>query len=146
MYRFGIYYANKLKVAKFDELIYFGVGDKQLTLNSFADFTRDELFNLRAHVETDLDEWISFKETHGKKYDDFEDQFRKTVYFITKDAIEAHNKLVDAGFITPHLEVNEFTDLFHYELPSTAPVLPSATTILSSPAAASVPIARAYYI
>lgn len=142
MYRFGIYFANKEKVDKYDQLIYFGLGNEKLVLDSFADFTRDELLNLRALDETEQAEWDSYKETFEKSYESFEDKFRKTVYFIVKDTMEAHNKLVDAGFLTPKMEITKFTDFFHYELPSEAPVLPSPVALPSAPLTApSLPFA-----
>lgn len=66
---------------------------------------------------------------YGKVYDDFEDKFRKTVYFIVKDTIEAQNKLADAGFASYKLSINSNTDTFHDELPTGANVLPSAAAL-----------------
>ncbi|XP_031636952.1 uncharacterized protein LOC116349588 [Contarinia nasturtii] len=124
--RRGIFFATKAKIAKYDELLTYGLGTEKLELDIFADYLRDELFSLRSILEGSQDEWDSYKLKYGKVYDSFEDRFRKTVYFIEKDIIEAHNKLFERGFSTYALGINQFTDLFHDELPAGVKVLPLA--------------------
>lgn len=72
---------------------------------------------------------MSFQSTYGKVYDDIEDQFHKTTYFIIKEAIEAHNKLADFGYSTFKLAINAFTDFFGDELLLRANLLGSADHI-----------------
>lgn len=65
-FRRGIFFANKDKIAKYDELLRFGLTSEKLELNIFADYTRDELFLLRSGLEivTAQDEWDSYKVQH----------------------------------------------------------------------------------
>lgn len=145
-FRMGIFFANKDKIAKHDELIKFGLDAKKLEMDSFADFTREELFKLREEMESPLcdEEWKKYKVSHvqwkqpnlatkqqsiinillqffqltyGKIYDDFEDKFRKTIFFIVKDTIKAHDKLYEKGLSTYKLGINQFTDTLRDELP-----------------------------
>lgn len=153
-FRRGIFFANKDKIAKYDELLRFGLTSEKLELNIFADYTRDELFLLRSGLEiiTAQDEWDSYKVqrfimqcndfncwvklfnldfqlTYGKIYDDFEDRFRKTVYFIVKDTIEAHNKMFERGLVGFRLLINEFTDYYRDELPHGSYALPPTVVV-----------------
>lgn len=59
--RRNLYFATKEKVAKHNELFLLGLEPEKLELNIFADFTRDELFNLRSIVDEDQDEWTTYK-------------------------------------------------------------------------------------
>lgn len=59
----------------------------------------------------------SFQLKYGKIYDDFEDRFRKTVYFINKATIEDHNILFDLGLSSYSLGINRFADCFDDEFP-----------------------------
>lgn len=59
--RRGVYFATKAKIAKYDELLHFGLGTEKLELNIFADNLRDELFSLRSITEEFQDEWDSYK-------------------------------------------------------------------------------------
>lgn len=65
---------------------------------------------------------------YSKEYDDFEDGFRKTVYFINKDSIEASNKLFEQGYVSYELEINKYADLFHDELP----IMPLKQPVIAS--------------
>lgn len=56
--------------------------------------------------------------TYGKSYDEYEDRFRKTVYFIVKDIITAHNKLFERGLVPNQLQLNWAGDRFFDELPA----------------------------
>lgn len=60
-FRSYIYFANKEKLVKYDELVRFGLGSERVELDIFADYTRDELFSLRSILEESQDEWNSYK-------------------------------------------------------------------------------------
>lgn len=62
-YRRNIYYATRQKIAKYDELLRFGIEAEKLELDSFADYTRDELFSLRSLSEEHQAEWDEYKVT-----------------------------------------------------------------------------------
>lgn len=59
--RRNIYFANKEKIAKIDELYSLGLAPEKLELNIFSDQTRDEIFSLRSIVDEDQNEWIAYK-------------------------------------------------------------------------------------
>lgn len=82
--------------------------------------------------------------TFGKIYDNFEDRFRKTVYFIVKDTIEAHNKMFVHGFLSFKLLINEFTDYYRDELPLGSYAV-QPTIVVPGPAPVPVVHSRAAY-
>lgn len=47
---------------------------------------------------------------YGKVYSEFEDKFRKTIYFINKEMIKAHNKLYEVGLDMMKMGISKFTD------------------------------------
>lgn len=58
--------------------------------------------------------------TYGKFYNSYEDKFHKTIYFIVKDMIMAHNKLAEFGFAPNAIAINVYTDFFYDELPTSS--------------------------
>lgn len=67
-FRRNVYFATKANIAKNDELLQFGLTNEKLMLNSFADYTRDELFTLRAIIEDAEEEWSNYKVQISSKF------------------------------------------------------------------------------
>lgn len=59
--RRNIYFANKEKVAKYDEVLTHGIGFEKIQLDIFADQLRDEIFSLRSILEDSQEEWNNYK-------------------------------------------------------------------------------------
>lgn len=55
---------------------------------------------------------------YRKRYNDTEDEFRKTIYSINKETVEVHNRYADAGLISYKLLIDNYTDFLDDELPS----------------------------
>lgn len=93
--------------------------------------------------------FYSFQLKYGKVYDSFEDRFRKTVYFIVKDMISAHNKLAELGFVSYKFPISFYTDYFHDELPlgthlwPTTGIVPATRFLSTYPY--SYPLSRSIY-
>lgn len=53
---------------------------------------------------------FNFKLKYGRVYNGFEDDCRKTIYFINKEMIEAHNKLYENGLNSYKMGIGPFSD------------------------------------
>lgn len=136
-FRRNIYFANKGKVHFYGLLVRYGLSAEKFDLDIFADCTFDELLNLRKGIEvvpvSVQSEWESYKLRYSKIYDAFEDQFRRTIFFIVKDIVAANEKLYERGFSTVKMVIDVHSDLCLDELESGSPYIQSsASTALST--------------
>nr|QOV03072.1 cathepsin L1 [Dysdercus peruvianus] len=64
------------------------------------------------HAGSVFEDWVNFKETHGKKYrNPSEEQYRMGVFLRNKHMIEEHNKNYKSGDVSFHMKMNHFGDL-----------------------------------
>nr|CAH7747162.1 unnamed protein product [Callosobruchus chinensis] len=63
------------------------------------------------------EQWKNFKSTHGKKYDNpEEEQKRFQIFQDNLKTIEEHNKKYDAGETSWQMGINQFADLTEDEM------------------------------
>nr|CAD7404506.1 unnamed protein product [Timema poppensis] len=64
-------------------------------------------------------EWLTFKEKHGKVYDDeYEEEEHYQNYLENKKLVERHNAMYEKGEVTFTMALNKFADLTHDEVPT----------------------------
>jgi len=67
-----------------------------------------------------VEEWETFKMTHGKAYDTkTEDNFRLKIFMENKAKIERHNRKAASGRHTYQLKMNQYGDMLHHEFVAT---------------------------
>lgn len=65
------------------------------------------------------------QETHAKTYNDNEDKFRKTIYYLKKQEFDDFNKLYEKGIVSWSKGINQFTDHTRNEGPATGLIIPA---------------------
>jgi len=67
-----------------------------------------------------VEEWETWKLTHGKGYDTkTEDNFRLKIFMENKAKIERHNRKAASGHHTYQLKMNQYGDMLHHEFVAT---------------------------
>ncbi|KAG5876327.1 hypothetical protein JTB14_004154 [Gonioctena quinquepunctata] len=69
-----------------------------------------------ANASTDREQWVAFKQTHGKTYKSLaEERTRYGIFEGNLRKIEEHNSRYDNGEVSWYMGVNQFTDMTHEE-------------------------------
>ncbi|KAG5876324.1 hypothetical protein JTB14_004151 [Gonioctena quinquepunctata] len=69
-----------------------------------------------ANASTDREQWVAFKQTHGKTYKSLaEERTRYGIFGSNLRKIEEHNTRYDNGEESWYMGVNQFTDMTHEE-------------------------------
>ncbi|KAG5876323.1 hypothetical protein JTB14_004150 [Gonioctena quinquepunctata] len=69
-----------------------------------------------ANASTDREQWLAFKQTHGKTYKSLaEERTRYGIFEGNLREIEEHNTRYDNGEVSWYMGVNQFTDMTHEE-------------------------------